>query len=122
MTNSKHRRRIADVGAGGIGRHHGTVIGQLADRHELFAAPDPHAERAQRIVDAHGGKPYASLADAFTSTEIDFVSVCTPTGLHGALAIEALEAGKDVIIEKPAEITVERTDEIIAAQQASGRL
>ena len=43
-------------------------------------------------------------------------------GLHGALAIEALAAGKDVIIEKPAEITGQRTDEIIAAQQASGRL
>ena len=48
--------------------------------------------------------------------------VCTPTGTHGQLAIEALQADKDVIIEKPAEITVERTDEIIAAQQASGRL
>jgi UDP-N-acetyl-2-amino-2-deoxyglucuronate dehydrogenase len=115
-------RKIAIVGAGVIGSMHGVVISQLGDRLELVAVVDPVAERAQQIVDAHGGRPYASLAEALSSTEIDVVAVCTPTGLHGVLAIEALTAGKDVIIEKPAEITVERTDEIIAAQQAAGRL
>ena len=50
------------------------------------------------------------------------VAVCTPTGLHGAVAIEALKAGKNVIIEKPAEVTVEKTDEIIAAQREAGTL
>ena len=115
-------RKIAIVGAGVIGRMHGVVVSQLGDRLDLVAVVDPVAERAQEVVDAHGGRPYASLAEALTSTEIDVVAVCTPTGLHGVLAIEALAAGKDVIIEKPAEITVERTDEIIAAQQASGRL
>jgi UDP-N-acetyl-2-amino-2-deoxyglucuronate dehydrogenase len=115
-------RKIAIVGAGVIGTVHGVVISQLDDRLELVAVVDPHADRAQKIVDAHGGRPYASLAEALGGTEIDIVAVCTPTGLHGAVAIEALQAGKDVIIEKPAEITVQRTDEIIAAQQASGRL
>lgn len=115
-------RRVALVGAGVIGRHHGRVLTELADRLELVAVVDPHPERAQQIVDGHGGKPYASLAEAIAGTEIDVVVVCTPTGTHGQLAIEALRAGKDVIIEKPAEITVERTDEIIAAQEAAGRL
>ena len=116
------RRRVALVGAGVIGRHHGQVITQLADRLELVAVIDPHAERGQHIVDAHGGRPYGGLAEALAVEDIDIVVVCTPTGTHGQVAIEALQAGKDVIIEKPAEITVERTDEIIAAQQASGRL
>jgi predicted dehydrogenase len=98
------------------------VISQLADRLELVAVVDPHADRAQQIVDEHGGRSYAGLTEALADTEVDIVTVCTPTGRHGELAIEALRAGKDVIIEKPAEITVERTDEIIAAQQASGRL
>ncbi len=118
----KPRRRVALVGAGVIGRHHGQVLTQLAERLELVAVVDPHAERAQQIIDAHGGTPYASLTEAIDGTAVDIVVVCTPTGTHGGLAIEALRAGKDVIIEKPAEITVERTDEIIAAQQASGRL
>jgi len=46
--------------------------------------------------------------------------VCTPTGAHGEVAIETLEAGKHVIIEKPAETTVAKTDEIITAQEAAG--
>lgn len=115
-------RRIALVGAGVIGRHHGVVISQLGDRLELVAVVDPVAERARSVADEHGGRAYGSLAEALTSTAIDIVAVCTPTGLHGVLAIEALEAGKDVIIEKPAEVTVERTDAIIDAQQAAGRL
>jgi predicted dehydrogenase len=50
------------------------------------------------------------------------VSVCTPTGRHGETAIEALEAGKHVIIEKPAETTVAKTDQIIEAQRKAGKL
>ena len=114
------RRRIAVVGAGVIGTHHGGVIASLADRLELTAVVDVVAERAERLAAARGGIPFTSLAAALASAEIDVVAVCTPTGLHGEVAIEALGAGKHVIVEKPAEITVERTDEIIKAQQAAG--
>ena len=121
-SEQSRRRRVALVGAGVIGRHHGNVLTQLVDRLELVAVADPHAERAQQIVDEHGGRAYPSLAEALAGSDVDIVVVCTPTGTHGRVAIEALQAGKDVIIEKPAEITVARTDEIIAAQQAAGRL
>src|SRR6185369_5891753 len=63
-----------------------------------------------------------SLTAALAAEEIDVVVVCTPTGLHGEVAIEALSAGKHVIIEKPAEVTVARTDEIIRARQKAGTL
>ena len=67
-----------------------------------------------------GGKAFTSLTDALAAVDVDVVVVCTPTGAHGEVAIEALAAGKHVIIEKPAEITVEKTDRIIAAQRAAG--
>lgn len=116
------RRRVALIGAGVIGCHHARVIDELADRLELAAVIDPITEPAQRLVDTYGGRPFGTLAEALRSAEIDLVVVCTPTGNHRAAAIEALQAGKDVILEKPAETTVARTDEIIAAQRASGRL
>ena len=98
------------------------MLTQLADRLELVAVVDPHAERAQQIVDDHGGRrtrvwPRHSPGPTSTS----WWSAPRPVRTV-ELAIEALQADKDVIIEKPAEITVERTDEIIAAQQAAGRL
>jgi UDP-N-acetyl-2-amino-2-deoxyglucuronate dehydrogenase len=115
-------RKIAVVGAGVIGTHHGLVISQLADRLELVAVADVQLERAERLADKRGGRPFASLGDALAAVDVDIVAVCTPTGRHGEVAIEALAAGKHVIVEKPAEITVARTDEIIEAQQKAGTL
>lgn len=116
------RVRLALVGAGVIGRHHGRVVTELGDRLELVAVVDVHQERAEQLADARGGRPYTSLAQALAAEDVDVVTVCTPTGRHGEVAIEALAAGKHVIIEKPAEVTVEKTDEIIAAQQRAGTL
>jgi UDP-N-acetyl-2-amino-2-deoxyglucuronate dehydrogenase len=116
------RRKIALIGAGVIGRHHGLVVSQLADRLELVAVADVQVERARRLAAERGGQAFASLSDALAAVDVDIVAVCTPTGRHGEVAVEALEAGKHVIVEKPAEITVARTDEIIEAQQKAGTL
>jgi UDP-N-acetyl-2-amino-2-deoxyglucuronate dehydrogenase len=113
-------RSIAVVGAGVIGKHHGLVISQLADRLRLAAVVDTVSERAEQLAAERGGKPFTSLSDALSTEDIDIVVVCTPTGRHREVAIEALAAGKHVIVEKPAEITVERTDEIIEAQRKAG--
>jgi UDP-N-acetyl-2-amino-2-deoxyglucuronate dehydrogenase len=121
-TSSQDRAKIALVGAGVIGTHHGLVISELADRVELVAVVDVHPERAERVAAERGGKAFTSLAEALAAVPIDIVVVCTPTGRHGEVAIEALEAGKHVIIEKPAEITVAKTDEIIKAQHKAGTL
>ena len=114
--------RIALVGAGVIGTHHGRVISKLKDRLELVAVVDIHLDRAKELAAEHGGTPFASLSDALAEVEVDAVTICTPTGRHGEGAIAALEAGKHVIIEKPAEVTVAKTDEIIAAQRRAGKL
>jgi UDP-N-acetyl-2-amino-2-deoxyglucuronate dehydrogenase len=115
-------RKIAVVGAGVIGKHHGLVISQLADRLQLAAVADLQFERAERLAAERGGRPFTSLTEALAAVDVDIVVVCTPTGRHGEVAIEALAAGKHVIVEKPAEITVARTDEIIEAQQKAGTL
>ena len=114
--------RFALVGAGVIGQHHGLVISRLADRIILAAVVDVEIGKAERLAAERGGTPYVALAEALAAEEIDVVVVCTPTGRHGEAAIEALAAGKHVIVEKPAEITVEKTDEIIEAQQKAGTL
>ena len=84
---------------------------------------DPHAERAQQIVDGHGGKPYASLAEALAGAEVDIVVRLHPDrharpgrhrGAAGGQGRDHREAGGD---HRRAS-----TDEIIAAQQAAGRL
>ena len=112
------RPRFLIVGAGVIGRVHAAVTAALPDRIELAGVVDLHPDRAAALTQTHGGTVYASLAEAMPFADV--VVVCTPTGRHGEIAIEALRAGKHVIIEKPAETTVARTDEIIAAQRRAG--
>src|SRR6185312_8646312 len=75
-----------------------------------------------KLAAERGGRPFTSLGEALRETDVDLVVVCVPTGLHGEVAIEALDAGKNVIIEKPAETTVPKVDEIIKAQQKAGTL
>jgi UDP-N-acetyl-2-amino-2-deoxyglucuronate dehydrogenase len=122
VNESDHRIGLALVGAGVIGTIHGAVISELADRIDLVAVVDLHPERAEKLAAEHGGTAFTSLTDALQAVDFDVVSVCTPTGRHGAVAIEALEAGKHVIIEKPAETTVAKTDQIIEAQRKAGKL
>ncbi|WP_305783869.1 Gfo/Idh/MocA family protein [Symbioplanes lichenis] len=110
--------KFALVGAGVIGKHHRLVASQLADRLDLVAVADTDLSRAAAL----SGRAYPSLTELVEKEDVDVVVVCVPTGLHGPLSIEALRAGKHVIIEKPAETTVARTDAIIEAQRAAGTL
>ncbi|MEU4215836.1 Gfo/Idh/MocA family oxidoreductase [Actinoplanes sp. NPDC026623] len=115
-------RKALLVGAGVIGVLHGRVMAELADRIALVAVADVEIGRAEGLAAAHGARAFGSLAGALAGVDVDVVVVCSPTGQHGEMAIEALEAGKHVIVEKPAEITVARIDEIIEAQQKAGTL
>lgn len=114
--------RFAIIGAGVIGKEHDKVIRGLTEEGELVAVVDTELARAQKLAANTGVPAYASLKEALAGTDVDVVTICVPTGLHGEVAIEALRAGKHVIIEKPAEVTLAKTDQIIAAQQESGKL
>ena len=98
VSESDDRIRLALVGAGVIGTIHAAVISELADQIDLVAVVDLHSERAEKLAAEHGGTAFTSLTDALQAADIDVVSVCTPTGRHGEIAIEALKAGKHVII------------------------
>jgi len=98
------RLRFALVGAGVIGTHHGKVSTQLADRIELAAVVDVELDRAEKLAAERGGKAFASLTEALAALDIDVVVVCTPTGRHGEVAIEALVSVRDKVIQAYEEI------------------
>src|SRR5581483_789214 len=60
------------------------------------------------------------VAQLVARPDISVVCITTPSGAHREPALAAIRAGKHVVIEKPLEITTERTDEIIAAADAAG--
>lgn len=64
---------------------------------------------------------YSNLAEALDSHQIDHVDIATPPSTHAKLSIEAMEAGKDVFVEKPMTETVAEADMVREVQQRTGR-
>lgn len=113
--------RLAIIGAGVIGTIHARLIESLGAEATLAAVIDTEFERAEQLAAAYGARPYGSAADAYRAEVIDAVAVCLPSALHTDAAVEALEAGKHVLIEKPIATTLPDADRIVAAERASGR-
>jgi UDP-N-acetyl-2-amino-2-deoxyglucuronate dehydrogenase len=112
--------RFGILGCGVIGPHHAQAISGLESA-ELVAVADVVPELAEELADEHGCSHYASLEEMLSGVDLDAVCVCTPSGMHAEGAIEALEAGKHVVIEKPVDVTLEAADRLIEVQRATGR-
>ena len=104
---------VGIVGCGKVAHRHVPAL-RAAYGVELVAAfdVDPNAARAT------GAAVAGSLAELIE--RVDLVAVCTPPETHADVAVAALEAGRDVLIEKPLATTLEDADRIVAAAQ--GRL
>ncbi|MFI1093927.1 Gfo/Idh/MocA family protein [Streptomyces sp. NPDC020917] len=115
--------RFALVGAGVIGAVHArliTAFGESDASVRLGAVVDQDLGRAAALADRYGGRAFASLADALAAEAVDAVAVCLPSALHADAAVEALAAGKHVLVEKPVDITLAAADRIVEAQRGTG--
>jgi len=88
----------------------------------LVSVVDLNETLAQEVAEQHSCGWTTDLDDVLTNQEVDVVLVVTPSGLHAELAVRSLEAGKHTISTKPMEVTPERCDIMIAAQQRTGKL
>jgi predicted dehydrogenase len=73
-------------------------------------------------VDFSDVKTFRSFSDVLNDPSIDAVDLCLPTALHESYAIEALRAGKHVLVEKPMALEEAACDRMIAAAEQSQRL
>jgi UDP-N-acetyl-2-amino-2-deoxyglucuronate dehydrogenase len=64
-------------------------------------------------------KKYEKLIN---SSAVDVVNICTPSGLHAKLAVRALNAGKNVMVEKPLGLNVKECDEVIQAAKQNKKI
>ncbi len=111
--------RFAIIGCGVIGPVHAAAIASLPDA-ELIAVADSVPERARRLASEYGVRAYSDIAEMLRREQIDVVSICTPSGQHGAYACQAMRSGRHVIVEKPMEISRAGIDEMLHVQQAMG--
>ena len=79
-------------------------------------------ERAEAARDAYGsGKVTTDYREVLQDPDVKAVSVCTPNNVHAEITIAALEAGKDVLCEKPAARTCAEAEQMLAAKKRTGR-
>ncbi len=91
--------KVAILGAGFIAHAHAAAYASLPGV-ELKLVADPRQAEAHRLAAAYGATPVSSASDVWES-DVDVVSVCTPTPTHAPLSIAGLQAGKHVLCEKP---------------------
>lgn len=102
------------VGTGMIAEYHARAIADVRGA-VLVGCTDLRAEAAERFARDLNCSAFATLAGMLADPRIDVVTICTPSGAHMEPAVQAAQARKHVIVEKPLEITLNRCDRIIEA-------
>lgn len=110
--------RIGVLGLG-VGRAHVLALLRLRSAYELVAVADPSPARRRQMA-ALGVRGVTSL-DELLALGVDVVDICTPPHLHEAQIVQCLEAGVDVVCEKPLVSSVAAVDRLAAAEARTGR-
>jgi predicted dehydrogenase len=114
--------RVAVIGAGAFGKNHARVYSELHRETQAGTQPQPvelvgivdtDTARAAQLANDFQTRAYASIRELLAHGGADAVSIAVPTKFHRNVAREALEAGFDVLIEKPLAATLDETDELI---------
>ncbi len=113
-------KKIAVTGCGGQGNWHCTQI-MNSDVVELAGTYDIDPKRVEAAQN-RGIYTYESFEAVLNDNSVDAVVIATPNDDHKELVIKSLMAGKNVICEKPVEMSVAALDEMIEAANKSGKL
>ena len=112
--------RVALIGYGYWGPNLARNLA-LLDETRLVAICDSSQPALQRAQKHHAGvRMVSAIEDVLDDPEVEAVAIALPIGAHHAVALQALEADKHILVEKPLARTVEDCNDLIAAASARG--
>ncbi|NLX71416.1 MAG: Gfo/Idh/MocA family oxidoreductase [Clostridiales bacterium] len=111
---------VAIIGCGSIHNVHADAVTGSKLSH-LVCVADIQRDKAYTSAQNYNCKWYTDYIDAIKDDAVDVVHICTPHYLHAEMAVQALLAGKHVLIEKPVSIHIKEAEEIIDAREKSRR-
>lgn len=100
------------IGCGVISKTHIEQIHQI-DKAVLVAVCDVDRERANAAAKLSGATAFYDVNEFLSQKDIDVVCILTPSGTHANLSIMAAKAGKHVIVEKPIDISIMQSQQMI---------
>ena len=120
--------KIGIIGCGGIANDHVEAYQNILNHYddfEIVALADIIPGRAEEFKARHGlegARCYDSHTALLENEELDGVSICTYNRQHAICAIDALNKGVNVLLEKPMCVTLEEAVEMRKAEKASGKI
>jgi predicted dehydrogenase len=119
--------RVGVIGLNGRGQNHLSSLAKIPGV-RIVALCDPDSAVLDKTkANAIGSrltdlKMYADMRDMFANKDIDAVTIATPNHWHTLAAIWAMQAGKDVYLEKPVSHTIWESHQVVAAAKKYGRV
>ena len=105
---------VSVLGCGVWGRNHARVFNELPNV-KLVSIVDLNQATARDISKRYSTSYAFDPVEALADPGVDAVTICTPTVTHMELALQAIEAGKHVLVEKPMTNTIEEAETLISA-------
>lgn len=113
------RLRVGVVGAGAFGTNHLRNLGEMAQV-ELAGVVETDPNRAQQAAATYGCPVYRTLSELIP--QVDAAVVATPTATHADLGIQLLEAGLDILVEKPIASDLASAQRLSSVAEKTGRI
>ena len=113
--------RIGILGSGFMGGTHARAYAKIPGV-EVAAVSSRHLDKAEKLAGEVGARATTDDRTIIEDPTIDAISNTLPTHLHPDSTIDALKAGKHVLLEKPFALTAPECDGMIATAGATGRM
>lgn len=118
--SQQNKVRVAQIGCNGVAHAHARTH-QWTGNTELVAVCDLDADKARAFAESYGVRQwFASADDLLALPEVDMVDIVTPDHTHACLALQAINSGRHVLIEKPFATSLDAADAVIAAVEVRG--
>ncbi|MCI0476036.1 MAG: Gfo/Idh/MocA family oxidoreductase [Anaerolineales bacterium] len=116
--------RVAIIGAGAIADTHIDAFLRFKARCEIVAFVDPYPDKArEKIARYHlNARAHADVSELLNDARFDLGVICAPPFAHTPVALDLLNAGKHVLVEKPMATSLAECDAMLSAARANNRL
>jgi len=116
--------KIGIIGTGNISRAHIRGYLDFPDECEIVALADINPAKAEEKREEYGlsAAVFSQYDQMLAAHDLDLVSIATPPNTHAPITIGCLNAGVNVLVEKPMAPSLEECDAMLAAEKASGKI
>jgi predicted dehydrogenase len=126
VAGANERIGVGVIGCGGMGTGHLRALVDMAAKGEeslaVIAVCDIYELRKERAKSISGAQVFHDYHDMLQLPDLDAVFIATPDHWHARMAIDAMEAGKDVYVEKPMTLYWQEAKEVAGTASRTGRV